>query len=184
MILENSPTANLVGRLEHQMLEEMGDARDALGLVGGADLVPDHVGDDRRAVIGDHHDLQAVGELELTRAGPSLHGEMASMRVSVHVKRQQNARSSSDHMILGGESSRAARIVIMRRRRRSQATGTCAGLVDSGRCCQMTSRSMRMRSGGRLSAASHLKNEKKSGSGAPEGEELLVLARRRLSRTP
>ena len=44
-----------------------------LRLVGGADLVPDHVRDDRRAMIGDHHDLHAVGELELggTRFGGS-----------------------------------------------------------------------------------------------------------------
>ena len=27
-------------------------------------LVPDHVGDDRRAVVGDHDDLEAVGERE------------------------------------------------------------------------------------------------------------------------
>ena len=34
-------------------------------LVGGADPVPDHVGDDGRAVVGDDDDLHAVGELEL-----------------------------------------------------------------------------------------------------------------------
>ncbi len=58
---------DLVRRLEHQVLEEVGDARDALGLVGGADLVPDHVRDDGCAVIRDHHDVDAVGELELAR---------------------------------------------------------------------------------------------------------------------
>ena len=46
--------------LEHQMLEEMRDAGLAGGLVGRADLVPDHMGHDRRAVVGDHHDLHAV----------------------------------------------------------------------------------------------------------------------------
>ena len=56
---------DLVGRLEHQVLEEVSDAGDALGLVGGADLVPDHVGDDRSAVIGNHHDVHAVRQLEL-----------------------------------------------------------------------------------------------------------------------
>ncbi len=62
---------DLVGRLEHQVLEEVRDARHALGLVGGADLVPDHVGDDRGAMIGDHHDVHAVRQLELggTRIG-------------------------------------------------------------------------------------------------------------------
>ncbi len=34
-------------------------------LVGGADLVPHHVRDDRRAVVGDHHDLHPVRELEM-----------------------------------------------------------------------------------------------------------------------
>ena len=56
---------DLVGRLEHQVLEEVRDAGDALGLVGGADLVPNHVRDDRGAVIGDHHDVHAVRQLEL-----------------------------------------------------------------------------------------------------------------------
>jgi len=51
------------------MLKEVSDARDALGLVGGADLVPDHVGDDWRAVVLDDHDVHAVCELELGRAG-------------------------------------------------------------------------------------------------------------------
>ena len=52
---------DLVGRLEHQMLEEVGDAGTSALLVGGADPVPDHVGDDGRAVVGDDHDLHAVG---------------------------------------------------------------------------------------------------------------------------
>ena len=43
---------DLVRRLEHQMLEEVRDAGDALGLIGGADLVPDHVRDDGGAVVG------------------------------------------------------------------------------------------------------------------------------------
>ena len=62
---------DLVGRLEHQVLEEVGDAGHALGLVGGADLVPDHVRDDGGAVVGDDDHLHAVGELELagTRLG-------------------------------------------------------------------------------------------------------------------
>ena len=68
-ILENSPDGDLLGRLEHQVLEEVGDAGDAPRLVGGADPVPDHVGDDRRAVVGDDHHLHAVGELELVGAG-------------------------------------------------------------------------------------------------------------------
>ena len=66
---------DLVGRLEHQVLEEVGDAGDALGLVGGADLVPDHVRDDGRPVIGDDDDLHAVGERELAGAGLGAGGD-------------------------------------------------------------------------------------------------------------
>jgi hypothetical protein len=58
----------LVGALEHQMLEIVRDARLAARLVGRADVVPDHVGDDRRAHIGDDHDLEPVGEPERGRA--------------------------------------------------------------------------------------------------------------------
>ena len=51
--------------LEHQVLEEMGDARLAGRIVGGAVAVPDHVGDDRRAMVGDDHDLEAVLQREM-----------------------------------------------------------------------------------------------------------------------
>ncbi len=50
----------LGGALEHQMFEEMRQTRFARGLVGGADFVPDHMGDDRRAVIGDDHQFEPV----------------------------------------------------------------------------------------------------------------------------
>ena len=55
----------LGGALEHQVLEEMREAGLAGRLVGGADLVPDHVGDHRRAVVGNDHQLEAVGEREV-----------------------------------------------------------------------------------------------------------------------
>ncbi len=56
----------MVGRaLEHQVLEEMRDAGFSGRLVGAADLVPDHMGDDRRAMVGDNHDFHAVVEQEL-----------------------------------------------------------------------------------------------------------------------
>ena len=50
--------------LEHQMFEEVRQARFARRLVGGADLVPDHLRDDGRAVIGDHEHLQPIVEGE------------------------------------------------------------------------------------------------------------------------
>ena len=55
----------LGGALEHQVFEEMRDAGLAGRLVGGADLVPDHVGDDRRAPVRDHHDFQPVRQREV-----------------------------------------------------------------------------------------------------------------------
>src|ERR1700722_13387819 len=62
----------LAGALEHQMFKEVRKARLAGGLVGGADLVPDHLRDHRRAVVRDHHDLQSVAEAE---AGGRLGGD-------------------------------------------------------------------------------------------------------------
>ena len=73
------------------------------GLVGGADLVPHHVGDDRRAVIGDHHDVHAVGQLELGGAdarlgsvGLGIHSSMRSAKMvkslsRVHVTRRMSS---------------------------------------------------------------------------------------------
>ena len=60
---------DLVGALEHQMLEEVGDAGGAARLVGGADLVPDHLSHHGSTVIGDDEELQAVGQSELADAG-------------------------------------------------------------------------------------------------------------------
>ena len=45
----------------------MRDARLARGLVDRADLVIDHMRDHRRAMIGNHHDLEAVFEREALR---------------------------------------------------------------------------------------------------------------------
>ena len=41
-------------------------------LVGGADLVPDHLGHDRGAMVGDDQHLQAVAKRELDHAGAGL----------------------------------------------------------------------------------------------------------------
>jgi hypothetical protein len=56
---------HIVGGLEHQVLEEMGDAGAARLLVGGAGAVPDHVHHHRGAVILDHHHLHAVFQPEV-----------------------------------------------------------------------------------------------------------------------
>jgi len=54
----------VLGTLEHQVLKEMGEARFAGLLVGGADAVPDRMVDDGRAVVLHHDHLQAVVEGE------------------------------------------------------------------------------------------------------------------------
>ncbi len=64
-VLRERVAGILLGALEHQMFEEVRQAGLARRLVGGADLVPDHVGDDRRAMIGDHNDFKTVIELEI-----------------------------------------------------------------------------------------------------------------------
>jgi hypothetical protein len=51
--------------LEHQMFEEMSDARLARRIVGRAVAVPHHMGDDGRPMVGDDDDGEAVGEPEL-----------------------------------------------------------------------------------------------------------------------
>ena len=67
--LREQPLRILRGALEHQMFEEMREPGLARRLVGGADLVPDHVGDDRRAVVGDDDDFEPVGEGEVRDVG-------------------------------------------------------------------------------------------------------------------
>ena len=48
------------GALEHQVFEEVGDARLAHWIVGGAVAVPHHMGDHWSAMIRDDHDFEAV----------------------------------------------------------------------------------------------------------------------------
>src|SRR5580698_6651698 len=54
-----------LGALEHQMLEKMRETGFAGGLVGAANSVPDHVGDDRRPVIRDHDNLETIPQCEV-----------------------------------------------------------------------------------------------------------------------
>ena len=66
----------LLGGLEHQVLEEVRDARYAGRLVGGPGADIDHVGDDRRAVVGNDDHGHPVGKLELAHGlgGGSVRG--------------------------------------------------------------------------------------------------------------
>ena len=57
---------------EHQVFEEMGDARLARRIVGRAVAVPDHMGDDGSAMIGNHDDVEAVGKSEMRDLGRRL----------------------------------------------------------------------------------------------------------------
>ena len=62
---------HLLGAAEHHVLEEMRQARDARRIVHRAHLEPQHLGDDRGAVIGDHQHLHAVGQRELESVLPA-----------------------------------------------------------------------------------------------------------------
>ena len=107
-VCENWPGRILRGALEHQVFEEMREAGLARRLVGGADLVPDHVGDDRRAAVRDHHDLQPVGEREVGDVGPAA-GAAVALR-----SRRASARTA------GSASATTARFMAWRK----------AGLLD------------------------------------------------------
>ena len=63
-----------LGAAEHQMFEEMGGARAAALLVGGADLVPDPVRHGRCPVVRHDDDLQPVLEREALFAEPGFGG--------------------------------------------------------------------------------------------------------------
>ena len=56
----------VAGALEHEMLKEMGDARLAERIIRRTVAIPDHMGDDWRAMVGDHHDFHTVGKLEMS----------------------------------------------------------------------------------------------------------------------
>ena len=62
----------VLGALEHQMFEEMRDAALAARIVRRAVAVPDHMGDDGRAMVRDDHDVHAVLELEMIDARPGM----------------------------------------------------------------------------------------------------------------
>ena len=64
------PVARILrGAFEHQVFEEMRQTGFSGRFVGGADLVPDHVGDDRRAMIRHDHDFKTVAEREAGNLG-------------------------------------------------------------------------------------------------------------------
>ena len=64
----------LLGALEHQVFEEMGQAGFSRRLVGAADLVPDHMGHDRRPMIRDDDQLKSVRQVKWTEIRAARHG--------------------------------------------------------------------------------------------------------------
>ena len=54
-------------------------------LVGGSDPVPHHVGDDGGAVVGNDHDIHAVGQLELGGAD----ARIGSVGLGVHCEHEE-----------------------------------------------------------------------------------------------
>ena len=51
------------------MFKEMGNAGLALGLIGRANLIPYHVGNDAQAAIREHNDLKAIFKRKARRIG-------------------------------------------------------------------------------------------------------------------
>ncbi len=102
--------------LEHQVLEEMGKPRFARHLIGGADLVPDHMRDDRRAVVGNDDKLKAVGERELRDLGAS---RLGGRRVTRDKQTgEQRAHGSEGFMPHGSTSTISVAAAADSRRRR------------------------------------------------------------------
>src|SRR3984885_5342668 len=75
-VLREGGAGILLGAFEHQVFEKMCEAGFTPGFVGGADLVPDHVRDHRRAMIGHDDNFKAVrqGEVGNVRPGGGMRG--------------------------------------------------------------------------------------------------------------
>ena len=90
----------LVRALEHQMFEEMRNAGLALRIVGGAVAVPHHMGDDRRAMVGDDDEFKAVVERHMGdgRAGFVAGGSVAGRAAGFRMGRGGQGRGGSRGM--------------------------------------------------------------------------------------
>ena len=82
--------------LEHQMFEEMRQPGFARRLVGGADLVPDHMGDDRRSVVGNDHQLEPVRQGELRDFRAARLRRERGVRGQCRSHNDDNANSGTD----------------------------------------------------------------------------------------
>ncbi len=80
--------------LEHQVLEEMGEARLALLLVGRADPVPQHVGDHGDPMVGNGDGLQSIGE---DMAIGAFHGDARKGRRRQDGRRGERGEAECEH---------------------------------------------------------------------------------------
>ena len=87
--------------LEHQMFEEMGDAGFPERIVGGPDLVPDHLHDRRDAMVRHDHNLHAVAEREAL--GPEALRRGGRSRTQTSARRQ---KKTQDHFPLAAALQR------------------------------------------------------------------------------
>ena len=97
------------GALEHQMFEKMRDAGFAWRIVGRAIAIPDHMCHDRRAVIFDDDDFQAIAELCLRnrRAGWFALHLRRGVQIDALPRRKKFTKSHSIHRFLGHDPARS-----------------------------------------------------------------------------
>ena len=95
----------ILGAVEHQMLEQMGEAGLALGLVLGADIVPDAHGHHRRLMILVNDDGEAIVENELGVGDR----DFANQRSNRHRFGRRSGSDGRDQVAGGGGFDRRAR---------------------------------------------------------------------------
>ena len=87
----------LLGALEHEVFEEMRDAGLSDRIIGRTIAVPHHVGHHRGAVIGHHHDVEAViegegGDFGTTCLGPAEGRGLGPARMAVAAVEREPGR--------------------------------------------------------------------------------------------
>lgn len=74
-MFENATLGFVSVPFEHQVLKEMGDAGLAKWIIRSAVSIINHMGHHRGAVIGDHHDLQAVFQMKVPESWKRGHAD-------------------------------------------------------------------------------------------------------------
>jgi hypothetical protein len=92
--------ADVLGALEHHVLEEVGEAALARDLVAAADVVPDVDGDQRGGAVLVKDHLEAVGELVALEL--DVHGGRGLCRAgSGCAEQRRSEREGHDEFVLG-----------------------------------------------------------------------------------